>query len=129
MIKTIHLEINLRQNFWCRKITDSLSASAKLDYSSQKEVDGSDSRLNMRRAMMGGSMDSPTFAPTSQESRHHYFWSWFELLFSKWWLKRTSPGSRVETPIAQKVNGVQLEIDSVWTLVGNMPGNQELLNS
>ncbi len=35
-----------------RKITDSLSASAKFDYSSQSEIDGKDTRLNARNMMM-----------------------------------------------------------------------------
>ena len=46
-------------NLWgARKITDSLSASAKFDYSSQKEVDGEDKRMMK--------MMSPALSPTSQ---------------------------------------------------------------
>jgi hypothetical protein len=99
-----------------RKITDSLSASAKFDYSSQSEIDGSDARLKMRREMMGGTMDSPTFDPKSQGRDITSFGLGLNYYFQNNGLSGHRLAAEWETPIDQKVNGVQLELDSVWTL-------------
>ena len=99
-----------------RKITDSLSASAKFDYSSQSEIDGSDARLKMRREMMGGTMDSPTFDPNSQGRDITTFGLGLNYYFQNSGLSGHRLAAEWETPIDQKVNGVQLELDSVWTL-------------
>ena len=99
-----------------RKITDSLSASAKFDYSSQSEIDGSDARLKMRREMMGGAMDSPTFDPNSQGRDITTFGLGLNYYFQNGGLSGHRLAAEWETPIDQKVNGVQLELDSVWTL-------------
>jgi hypothetical protein len=99
-----------------RKITDSLSASAKFDYSSQSEIDGSDARLKMRRKMMGGTMDSPTFDPNSQGRDITTFGLGLNYYFQNNGLSGHRLAAEWETPIDQKVNGVQLELDSVWTL-------------
>jgi len=99
-----------------RKITDSLSASAKFDYSSQSEIDGSDARLKMRREMMGGTMDSPTFDPNSQGRNITTFGLGLNYYFQNNGLSGHRLAAEWETPIDQKVNGVQLELDSVWTL-------------
>jgi len=98
------------------KITDSLSASAKFDYSSQSEIDGSDARLKMRREMMGGTMDSPTFDPKSQGRDITTFGLGLNYYFQNNGLTGHRLAAEWETPIDQKVNGVQLELDSVWTL-------------
>jgi len=98
------------------KITDSLSASAKFDYSSQSEIDGSDARLKMRREMMGGTMDSPTFDPKSQGRDITTFGLGLNYYFQNNGLSGHRLAAEWETPIDQKVNGVQLELDSVWTL-------------
>ena len=95
-----------------RIITDSLSASAKLDYSSQDEVDGSDSRLDARNMMM----PSPGFNPTSQGRDLSTFGLGLNYYFQEGGLKGHRFAAEWETPIDQKVNGVQLEFDSVWTL-------------
>ena len=95
-----------------RIITDSLSASAKLDYSSQDEVDGSDSRLDARNMMM----PSPGFNPTSQGRDLSTFGLGLNYYFQEGGLKGHRFAAEWETPIDQKVNGVQLELDSVWTL-------------
>ena len=99
-----------------RKITDSLSASAKFDYSSQSEIEGSDTRLKMRREMMGGTMDSPTFDPNSQGRDITTFGLGLNYYFQNGGLSGHRLAAEWETPIDQKVNGVQLELDSVWTL-------------
>ena len=95
-----------------RIITDSLSASAKLDYSSQDEVDGSDSRLDARNMMM----PSPGFNPTFQGRDLSTFAFGLNYYFQEGGLSGHRLAAEWQTPIDQKVNGVQLELDSVWTL-------------
>ena len=95
-----------------RIITDSLSASAKFDFSSQDEVDGSDSRLDTRYGMM----PSPGFSPSSQGRDLSTFGLGLNYYFKEGELKGHRFAAEWETPIDQKVNGVQLELDSTWTL-------------
>ena len=95
-----------------RKITDSLSASAKLDYSSQNEIDGSDTRLDARNMMMA----SPGFQTASQGRDITTFGLGLNYYFQNGGLSGHRLAAEWETPIDQKVNGVQLELDSVWTL-------------
>jgi hypothetical protein len=95
-----------------RKITDSLSASAKFDYSSQSEIDGSDSRLDTRNMMMA----SPGFQTGSQGRDITTFGLGLNYYFQNNGLSGHRLAAEWETPIDQKVNGVQLELDSVWTL-------------
>ena len=90
-----------------RKITDSLSASAKFDYSSQSEVDGKDSRMN--EAM------SPALNPNSQGRDITTFGLGINYYFKDGGLSGHRLAAEWETPIDQKVNGVQLELDSTWT--------------
>ena len=91
-----------------RKITESLSASAKFDYSSQSEVDGKDTRMN--EAM------SPALDPKSQGRDITTFGLGLNYYFQNGGLSGHRLAAEWETPIDQKVNGVQLELDSVWTL-------------
>ena len=95
-----------------RKITDSLSASAKLDYSTQSEIDGSDTRLDTRNMMMA----SPSFQTASQGRDITSFGLGLNYYFQNGGLSGHRLAAEWETPIDQKVNGVQLELDSVWTL-------------
>ena len=95
-----------------RKITDSLSASAKLDYSTQSEIDGSDTRLDARNMMMA----SPSFQTASQGRDITTFGLGLNYYFQNGGLSGHRLAAEWETPIDQKVNGVQLELDSVWTL-------------
>ena len=96
-------------NLWgARKITDSLSASAKFDYSSQKEVDGEDKRMMK--------MMSPALSTTSQGRDITTFGLGLNYYFQNGGLSGHRLAAEWETPIDQKVNGVQLEIDSFWTL-------------
>ena len=99
--------------FWgARKITDSLSASAKLDYSSQSDNDGSDSRLDARNMMMA----SPGFQGSSQGRDITTFGLGLNYYFQNGRLNGHRLAVEWETPIDQKVNGVQLELDSTWTV-------------
>ena len=91
-----------------RKITESLSASVKLDYSSQNEVDGEDSRMMK--------MMSPALSPTSQGRDITTLGLGLNYYFQNGGLSGHRLAAEWETPIDQKVNGVQLELDSVWTL-------------
>ena len=91
-----------------RKITDSLSTSAKFDYSSQSEVDGKDTRMN--EAM------SPALDPKSQGRDITTFGLGLNYYFQNGGLNGHRLAVEWETPIDQKVNGVQLELDSTWTV-------------
>ena len=91
-----------------RKITESLSASAKFDYSSQSEVDGEDTRMMK--------MMSPALNPNSQGRDITTFGLGLNYYFQNGGLSGHRLAAEWETPIDQKVNGVQLELDSVWTL-------------
>ncbi|MDA7792106.1 hypothetical protein N8988_08620 [Opitutales bacterium] len=100
-----------------RKITDSLSASVKIDHTCQEEIDGSDPRLDARRMpMMGMSMDSPTFDPESQGRDLTSVGLGLNYYFQSGTLKGHRIAAEWETPLDQKVNGVQLELDSTWTV-------------
>jgi hypothetical protein len=94
-----------------RKITDSLSASAKFDYSSQSEVDGAHKGLTTMQKNM---------SPGNQASSQGRDITTFGLGLNYYFQNNGLSGHRLaaewETPIDQKVNGVQLELDSVWTL-------------
>ena len=91
-----------------RKITDSLSASAKFDYSSQSKVDGEDTRMMK--------MMSPALNPNSQGRDITTFGLGLNYYFQDGGLKGHRIAAEWETPLDQKVNGVQLELDSTWTL-------------
>ena len=91
-----------------RKITDSLSASAKFDYSSQSEIDGKDTRMN---EAMSSALD-----PKSQGRDITTFGLGLNYYFQNGGLSGHRLAAEWETPIDQKVNGVQLELNSVWTL-------------
>jgi len=94
-----------------RKLTDSISASAKLDYSSQSEIDGEHKGItSMRKAM------SPLNHPDHQGRDLTAFGLGLNYYFQDGGLKGHRFAAEWETPISQNVNGVQLELDSVWTL-------------
>ena len=90
-----------------RKITDSLSASAKFGYTSQNEVDGEDSRMN--------GMMSPALSATSQGRDITTLGVGLNYYFQNGGLRGHRLAAEWETPLDQKVNGVQLELDSTWT--------------
>jgi hypothetical protein len=94
-----------------RKITESLSASEKFDYSSQSEVDGAHKGLTTMQKNM-----SPGNQASSQGRDITTFGLGLNYYFQEGGLKGHRFAAEWETPIDQKVNGVQLELDSVWTL-------------
>jgi hypothetical protein len=94
-----------------RKITDSLSASAKLDYSNQGEVDGAHKGLTTMQKNM-----SPVNQATSQGRDITTLGLGLNYYFQDGGLKGHRLAAEWETPLDQKVNGVQLELDSTWTL-------------
>ena len=94
-----------------RKITDSLSASAKLDFSNQGEVDGAHKGLTTMQKNM-----SPGNQATSQGRDITTLGLGLNYYFQDGGLKGHRLAAEWETPIDQKVNGVQLELDSTWTL-------------
>jgi len=94
-----------------RKITDSLSASAKLDYYNQGEVDGAHKGLTTMQKNM-----SPSNQATSQGRDITTLGLGLNYYFQDGGLKGHRLAAEWETPLDQKVNGVQLELDSTWTL-------------
>ena len=95
-----------------RKLTDSFSLSAKIDYATQGEIDGKDTDIAARNMMM----KSPGFDPASQGRDI----STFGLGLNYYCRNGTFKGHRLavewETPMSEDVNGVQLETDSIWSL-------------
>jgi hypothetical protein len=90
------------------KLSDSLSASVKFDYSSQSRIDGSDADMN--------ELMSPAMDPNSQGRDITTFGLGLNYYFQNGGLKGHRLAAEWETPLDQKVNGVQLELDSTWTL-------------
>ena len=90
------------------KITESLSASVKSDYSSHNEVDGEDSR--MMKVM------SPSLSPSSQGRDITTIGFGLNYYFQDGGLSGHRLAAEWEAPVDQKVKGVQLEIESNWTL-------------
>jgi hypothetical protein len=94
-----------------RKITDSLSASVKVDHTCQDEVDGTHKGIsNMQRNM------TPAKDPAHQGRDLTTVGLGLNYYFQSGSLKGHRIAAEWETPIHQKVNGVQLELDSSWTL-------------
>jgi hypothetical protein len=94
-----------------RKITDSLSASVKIDHTCQEEVDGSHKGIsNMQRNM------TPAKDPAHQGRDLTSVGLGLNYYVQSGALKGHRIAAEWETPIHQKVNGVQLELDSSWTL-------------
>jgi hypothetical protein len=94
-----------------RKITDSLSASLKIDHSCQDEVDGTHKGIsNMQRNM------TPAKDPDHQGRDLTTVGLGLNYYFQSGALKGHRIAAEWDTPIHQKVNGVQLELDSSWTL-------------
>ena len=94
-----------------RKITDALSASLKIDHTCQEEVDGSHKGIStMQRTM------TPAKDPAHQGRDLTSAGLGLNYYFQSGALKGHRIAAEWETPIHQKVNGVQLELDSSWTL-------------
>ena len=72
MIKGIPWVTVLRQRLWgARKITDSLSASVKIDHTCEEEVDGSDHRHDARRMPRKGMSRIANLDPESSRARSY----------------------------------------------------------
>ena len=94
-----------------RKMSDSLSVSAKIDYSSQSEIDGQDKEVtNMMKNM------TPSYDSAHQGSDLTTFGLGINYYCRKGSFKGHRLAAEWETPINQSSNGVQLELDSIWTL-------------
>ena len=93
------------------KINDSLSASVKIDHTCQEEVDGTHKDIsNMQRNM------TPAKDPDHQGRDLTSLGLGLNYYFKSGSLKGHRIAAEWETPIHQKVNGVQLELDSSWTV-------------
>ena len=93
-----------------RKITDSLSASIKIDHTCEEEVDGEHNGLKPRKGM------SPSNHPDHQGRDLTSLGLGLNYYFQSGALKGHRIAAEWETPLDQKVNGVQLELDSTWTV-------------
>ena len=93
-----------------RKITDSLSASIKIDHTCEEEVDGEHNGLKLRKGM------SPSNHPDHQGRDLTSIGMGLNYYFQSGALQGHRIAAEWETPLDQKVNGVQLELDSTWTV-------------
>jgi hypothetical protein len=94
-----------------RKINDSLSASVKIDHTCQEEVDGTHKGIsNMQRNM------TPAKDPDHQGRDLTSLGLGLNYYFKSGSLKGHRIAAEWDSPIHQKVNGVQLEQDSIWTV-------------
>ena len=93
-----------------RKITDSLSASIKIDHTCEEEVDGEHNGLKPRKGM------SPSNHPDHQGRDLTSLGLGLNYYFQSGALQGHRIAAEWETPLDQKVNGVQLELDSTWTV-------------
>jgi hypothetical protein len=94
-----------------RKITDSLSASLKLDYTTQDVVDGSHKGISNMQKMM-----TPAKNPDHQGRDLTSIGLGLNYYFQSGALQGHRIAAEWETPLDQKVNGVQLELESTWTV-------------
>ena len=113
MIRITPSVTNLRQDLWgARKITDSLSASAKLRLL-QPEVK---STVLTRDSHHAKKHEPSVIQATSQGRDITTLGLGLNYYFQDGGLKGHRLAAEWETPLDQKVNGVQLELDSTWTL-------------
>lgn len=94
-----------------RKVSDYLSVSAKLDHTSQDDLDGQDKDVTMMMRNI-----SPGYVPSHQGNDRTTLGLGFNYYFIDGGLKGHRFAAEWETPLDQKANGVQLELDSIWTL-------------
>ena len=92
------------------KLTDSLSVSAKIDHSSQDEVDGQDKGVTMMMRNM-----SPGYNSAHQGGDLTSLGLGLNYYFQNDGLAGHRVAAEWEAPISQDVNGIQLETDSIWT--------------
>lgn len=96
-----------------RKLSDSLSVSARLRGINTGNIDGEDADIATRLA---GMMDSPSFDPNSRGREEAYVGLGANYYFRKGQLKGHRLALEWETPVKEDFDGVQMKIDSIWTL-------------
>tara|TARA_B100000959_G_scaffold285359_1_gene359893 strand:- start:155 stop:1159 length:1005 start_codon:yes stop_codon:yes gene_type:complete len=95
-----------------RKLTDSVSVSARLKGENIGNVDGEDAAIATRRL----GMDSPTFNPNSRGREVVSVGLGLNYFFRGEQLKGHRFALEWETPLKEDFDGVQLKVDSIWAL-------------
>ena len=96
-----------------RKMSDSLSLSVRLKSINSTNIDGEDADIAARLA---GMMDSPSFDPNSRGREEVNVGLGLNYYVRNGQLKGHRFAVEWETPIKEDLDGVQMKIDSIWTL-------------
>jgi len=101
-----------------RKISDSLSLSARLKSVHSGNIDGRDEEIHARRddMVMMTTMDSPSFDPNSRGREEINVGLGLNYYIRNGQLKGHRFALEWETPIDEDFDGVQMKVDSIWTL-------------
>ena len=105
---------NVAATVWgARKLSDSLSVSLRLRGLNTGNVDGEDADIATRHASM---MDSPSFDPNSRGREEVNLGLGVNYYIREGQLKGHRFAVEWETPIKEDFDGVQMKIDSIWTV-------------
>lgn len=105
---------NVAATVWgARKLSDSLSVSLRLRGLNTGNVDGEDADIATRLASM---MDSPSFDPNSRGREEVNLGLGVNYYIREGQLKGHRFAVEWETPIKEDFDGVQMKIDSIWTV-------------
>jgi hypothetical protein len=105
---------NVAATVWgARKLSDSLSVSLRLRGLNTGNVDGEDADIATRLASM---MDSPSFDPNSRSREEVNVGIGLNYYIRDGQLKGHRFAVEWETPIKEDFDGVQMKIDSIWTV-------------
>jgi len=105
---------NVAATVWgARKLSDSLSVSLRLRGLNTGNVDGEDADIATRLASM---MDSPSFDPNSRSREEVNLGLGVNYYIREGQLKGHRFAVEWETPIKEDFDGVQMKIDSIWTV-------------
>tara|TARA_B100001123_G_scaffold342356_1_gene388408 strand:- start:4425 stop:5432 length:1008 start_codon:yes stop_codon:yes gene_type:complete len=105
---------NVAATVWgARKLSDSLSVSLRLRGLNTGNVDGEDADIATRLASM---MDSPSFDPSSRGREEVNLGLGVNYYIREGQLKGHRFAVEWETPIKEDFDGVQMKIDSIWTV-------------
>ena len=96
-----------------RKLSDSLSVSARLRGVNTGNVDGEDPDIATRFC---GMMKSPSFDPNSRGREEAHVGLGANYYIRKGQLKGHRFALEWETPVKEDFDGVQMKVDSIWTL-------------
>jgi len=99
-----------------RKLSDSISVSARLKSFTSGNIDGRDAAIHDRRGEMRGMMDSPSFDPSSRGREELSVGLGANYYFRKGQLKGHRLALEWETPVGEDFDGVQMKVDSIWTV-------------